>query len=766
MGAVTGSLRIAETVTGTLQKIRKEQAAFRRDVQSTSKTMQQAWDKRREIRLNTSPAMKKLQQLNKRMQPLRKKVVTAFAVKDAATSKIKAVTGKVAALGKKVAQPLVKIRDKTKAALSKIGAGLKKIAKPVLIGVGVAAAGVAATAKSGMTLEQQQVGMEHFIGTTNKSMSQADVKKTTAEYIQQLRDNANATPFETGDVIAAGSRAVAIASGNTKEAMSLVTLAEDMAAASGGTKSISDAIEALADAKVGEMERLKEFGFKVSAEDFQSKGFGGVAADLSDFYGGAASKLATTGAGLASTIMGKLKSSVSDAGLKIVTVLKPTFESLIALIDKLSPVLERVGTWLADKVGRGLELVAGLMERLKPVTDALKSAFKALQPAFQAAGKALSGTFGKVLDALVPALTTIIGSVSRMLPKLLPIITTIVDVIGGLFAQLAPIISQLFTALEPVVNTLAPIITRIFGEIGDKLGGLLSFVGDQMGFVTDVISWAAPMIGDILSTAWDVIGPIMDVAINVFKVIFNVVKAVFPAIKKIIEVVWKVLKPIIQGIGKVLSGLAKGLGWIADKLGGGKDNKTSSTKGGKGGSGAVLDAAGGKTATPSGAGELDNVLAGLPDIDKVASSPAANTAASPSGGAAAALSGLTASPAAAKPADAEAAKQAAAEVKQANEAVKGELVTIGGHVSKIATRLTQPPKQAAPGLQRAQAAAPGLQPPGLLTPAPANAGRAAPRKIEIKIAKIADAVHIREEADIDKLSDKVAAKIRLVALNM
>lgn len=83
-------------------------------------------------------------------------------------------------------------------------------------------------------------------------------------------------------------------------------------------KSVSDAMEALADAKLGEMERLKEFGFKVSADEFKQKGFEGVSKGLEDFYGGAAAKLATTGTGLLSTITGKLKSGVADFGLNIV----------------------------------------------------------------------------------------------------------------------------------------------------------------------------------------------------------------------------------------------------------------------------------------------------------------------------------------------------------------------------------------------------------------------------------------------------------------
>ncbi|MFQ8731174.1 MAG: hypothetical protein ACLSAC_12385 [Enterocloster bolteae] len=124
-----------------------------------------------------------------------------------------------------------------------------------------------------MQLEQQQISIEHFVGATNKELSQADVKAQSQSYIQQLRENANATPFETGEVIQAGSRAISLAGGSTTDAMNLVTLAEDMAAASGGTASIMDAIEALGDLKVGETERLKSFGFKVSAEEFKRRDF-------------------------------------------------------------------------------------------------------------------------------------------------------------------------------------------------------------------------------------------------------------------------------------------------------------------------------------------------------------------------------------------------------------------------------------------------------------------------------------------------------------
>ena len=68
------------------------------------------------------------------------------------------------------------------------------------------------------------------MGVGNKDKSSSELDKMSANYLNELRNNANATPFETGEVIAAGTRALQIAGGNTKEAMGMVKLAEDMAA--------------------------------------------------------------------------------------------------------------------------------------------------------------------------------------------------------------------------------------------------------------------------------------------------------------------------------------------------------------------------------------------------------------------------------------------------------------------------------------------------------------------------------------------------------
>lgn len=558
---VRGAISIKDNMSAVLRSVRQEQSAFRRDVQRTRRELESTWDRRRTARLDATAANRAAQQLQRRLQPLRRRIVTAVAIKDMATEKLKSVANKVKAVGKMVATPIVKLKDGVTAGLSKISSKLKSLAKaaiPITVAATVTTAALGGVVSSGMQLENQQVSMKHFIGATNKGLDDAGVQKIADEFTQQLRENANATPFETGEVIAAGSRAVSIANGDTKEAMSLVKLAEDMAAASGGTKTISDAIEALADAKMGETERLKEFGFKVSAEEFEQKGFQGVSNDLQSFFGGAAEKLATTGSGLISTIKGKLKSNIADMGLKIVDKLKPALSGIITLIDTAAPAFEAFGTGLAEKIGSGIEAITAFIPRLT-------SGFKAIQPTLSSFGASMMGTLQQVSAAVMPAVNSIMQTVQTVLPAILPVIQTVVNTIGQVISAAAPVIAGLVQGIGTVISTLAPVFQVIFDGIGQKVGSVLSFIGSKMGWIQEIIGTVMPVVADILTSAWSVISPIIDIAISVFKVLFNVVQTVFNGIASVISSVWDKIFQSTLPVRGATAKQHKGTGMFCDK---------------------------------------------------------------------------------------------------------------------------------------------------------------------------------------------------------
>ncbi len=616
--SVKGRISIKDNVSAVLQGVRKEQSAFRKDVAVTRKALERAYDKKRKLRIETAPATKAVKALRKKLNPLRKKMVKAIAMKDMVSARLRKVKAKVKAFSNLRARAIVGIKDRVGKGLGAIKGKFAPIIKGITIpialgGVGAVIAGIASIGKavsSGAKLEQQKVSMEHFIGATNKEMDSGQIKKVAEQFTSDLRENANSTPFETGEVIQAGSRAIAIAGGNTKEAMSLVKLAEDMAAASGGTKSISDAIEALADAKLGETERLKEFGFKVSAEEFKSKGFGGVSKDLGDFYGGASEKLAGSGAGLFSTITGKLKSTVADFGLGVLENLKPTLQGAISLIDKYTPVLESFGKKVASGIGLGISKVKTFIPVLKGVFTAIKPVlsdiYNTIVPIFKevaisvgnmAIGLApvvknlvgvLGGAFKNLLpvlkivavnlySAIIPVVGSVMETLSTVIPAIVPIISSVFTTVSEIIATASPIIGGLVSIIGETISTLAPVFTTIFDSIADKVGSVISFVSSRMGFVHEVFDTVVPLLGDILSTAWKVIDPILDIAVGAFMMLWKVVEFVFPTVKGVIETVWEVIKPIVEGIAEGLETIASGWDWLVGKVTGETNDETNSS---------------------------------------------------------------------------------------------------------------------------------------------------------------------------------------------
>lgn len=133
MHVMSGVISLKDNATATLRAVRKEQSAFKREVDNTKKSLTKTWDKKYKARLDATAASKKAKQLSKQYAPLRKKIATAVAVKDIATSKIKAVGSRLKSIGKTVASPVVKLKDKASSALKSLSGKLKSIGKAVAI---------------------------------------------------------------------------------------------------------------------------------------------------------------------------------------------------------------------------------------------------------------------------------------------------------------------------------------------------------------------------------------------------------------------------------------------------------------------------------------------------------------------------------------------------------------------------------------------------------------------------------------------------------
>ncbi|OHW62166.1 hypothetical protein EUAN_12350 [Andreesenia angusta] len=366
-----------------------------------------------------------------------------------------------------------------------LGGGIKAgVAGTALAGGAALVGGAVGMVKGGLELEQQKVSMEHWLGGD---------KKAADGYMKQLRTEANKTPFETGEVVSAGTRAIGIAGGDTKKAMDLVKLSQDMSALTPG-KSLSDSMEAIADAQSGEFERLKEFGFKVTQEDLKAAGGDwtkiknkDTGKTVGETFGGGAEKLSQTTGGKFSTVMGNVKSGMSDAGLKILDAVSPALGKLIPISEQIGEKLPGVIEGVIGFIGPAFGQVKTFLEPLIPPLQNLAST---ALPVF----KDVMGSIASfVQESVVPVIQTVVGIIAD---TVIPVITTIATVAGPILATAFEMLSTFIGGIVvPIFSTLAkfigdnvvPVIT-IFAEwIGDKINSVLGWLNDKLGSFSDAV---------------------------------------------------------------------------------------------------------------------------------------------------------------------------------------------------------------------------------------------------------------------------------------
>lgn len=318
-------------------------------------------------------------------------------------------------------------------------------------GIGAAAAGIgsgvasaASTMWTGGTERQQYLSsMTHFMGGDQSA---------AREMMDWANENARTTQFSSGEVLAAASRAIQIADGSATEAQRLTALAEDMASLTPG-KTVMDAMEALADAQMGEFERMKEFGFKGSADAFEAAG--------GDFW---SMQSTSNGKTVEEMFAGGTASGAQNATAKIGTI-AGTFEDALAsagekMINGLNPALD----WLIEKSEGAADAFGGALEW---------------------AGTALGTTFTNVQAALQPYM---------------PLLSTLGNIVGTTVTTAFEVVGSVINGIAlPAIEWLGETIMPVFQPLFDKVGT----AADRIGSLGDAAKGAVDKIGDIASSAWD-----------------------------------------------------------------------------------------------------------------------------------------------------------------------------------------------------------------------------------------------------------------------
>lgn len=781
MGVVKGGISIADNMTSVLKNIRKEQKSFKNDVQKTKKELKQTWDKKYHARLDNTQATKKMKDLKQKMEPLRKKVVTAVAVKDAATAKVKSVGKAVSKVGKMVAKPTVKVAVAGLSALKGVGSAVAKAGKIAAIGVAAVgaagAAGLKAIYNGSMEAAKAQIEAETKLGAVLQNVKSIQKRGTGAykEAKKELMGVASGLQ-QVGvigdEVTLAGMQQLATFQLSEKQISTLSGGMTDLLAQQKGCNAtqrdavgIGNLIGKVMNGQTSALSRVGITFTKVQEKALKTgdanKRAAVLAEVLQDNVGGVNKALAKTDQGKIQQVTnayGDMKEEVGKVGLSIKSKLAGEIVKHLPAIQKFGTKMMSSFGKVADQaipmIGKGIGIIVplvtskiktvvsivkilapvfksvfkGLKESAKivqPVFDNIINGFKPLMPQLQAFGGVLMQSVNSLLTAFMPVIQTIVTTIQDLIPTLIPVLSTVITTVTNVLSAAAPVISGLVTGIGTVVKALAPVFSKIFSSIGDKVGNVLEFIGSKMGFIQEVFAFAGPFIADILSTAWTVISPIMDIAIGVFKTVFNVVQRVFPGIQKVLQGVWSVIKPIVEGIGKGLEALKNAGGWIADKLGfGGEEEEPGQNAKG------TNNWRGGATWVGENGPELLDVPRGSRILPNKESARLAN------------------------------AKKGGMVVNQ-QSVVKQTNVTASASGSTALTGILT-------AVTAIRSAVTVKKESGTLSRDKGNKKESGKigKTIKVTIAKLADQIVVREEADIDKIADKVAKKIIDIIDNM
>jgi len=447
-------------------------------------------------------------------------------------------------------------------------------------GVSAAAGFLKQSLGGAMKLEQEQIAIEHFLGLNN---AKEQVSQLAQDFIDYLRKNANITPFETDEVIAAGRRAINISTGDVDLAKQLLTIAEDMAALNPG-KSIMDAMEALADLKVGETERMKEFGFKISQETLKQLGGGDVekgamklmTTDIAKTFEGGAAKLGKSAAGVISTITGSISSSFTDMGIGAMEKLKPqlqviadfvnskTFEDWVGkgadLMTKLAEKVIAFGDYIIKNAPKWIAKVKQFYNQIKPLLPFIKNLVLAIGGLF-VVNKVFS-TISAGLMLLTNPLAWVVVAIALLatawqqnwfgmrdhvkafIEWVKPYIDKGVQFITNTFNRIKEWMSTDGKALlDPIVNNVRNVIDRVRGWMNTEGKAFLTPIVDG---IRDTVAGIKP----VLKTAWDVVQQLVGFIISKIPEVAPIFMDIFGKVK---TVVMTVLPPVFNLIRTIIS---------------------------------------------------------------------------------------------------------------------------------------------------------------------------------------------------------------------
>ena len=382
---------------------------------------------------------------------------------------------------------LTKNLSSTSKSLGKMGSSLtSKLTMPLIKATAAIATGIGALSVAGVTGAAE---LEAYRNTLNTVMK--DTKKA-GETMAWAVDFANKTPFETNDIVEATVRLTAYGLKAEKVMPSIGDMASVM------NTDIMQAVEAVADAQTGELERLKEFGItKKMIIEHGNKVMKGV--QLVNAKGQIVDQEKFN------EVLFNLMEERFKGGMEVqansfnglMSTMKGTFKNAFTSMVGISETGEVEIGGVFDTLKKKLKLFTDKIETLKK-DGTLKKWANDIREAFNKLAKVMEESILPVLKDIIK----FVGKIVKWFSELKPETQQLMLKMLLLGAALGPVVTAL-SAIVGFGSTVAGIITGIGVAAGlaGAAGGMGAF-GASLAVLIGPVGWITLTIAALGTLCW------------------------------------------------------------------------------------------------------------------------------------------------------------------------------------------------------------------------------------------------------------------------
>ncbi|WP_105614369.1 hypothetical protein [Vallitalea okinawensis] len=360
--------------------------------------------------------------------------------------------------------------------------GLKNIiSSPISSALSYAKDNIGEFIDMGLKQEKHELSIKTLIEKNNGGTPASEIKKVQDDYLNQLKNNSRQTPFDTNQVMTAGTEALQMSGGDTKEAMELLKIAEDMAAIN-PNKSLSEAMSALKSLKSGDAASMIDFGINIDASTIES----GAGIDeiiknkVEPFFQGGVEQLSQTAGGTIDMLKGNMSSVLGDLSMSLLQNLQPALQSLSNFIS--SPAFQQFVTSTMVAISTGFSYIGKIFswiaEQMPGIQEIIGGISNWIVEKFGWIGQE-SGFLLDVFGTAFSGMKEYAATLWKVVKPVLNNLATGVKIIFNLFKLVWPAIKSIVTAVWEKIKPIIEWVGKAYEWIGGKQEKFSNWLGEK-----------------------------------------------------------------------------------------------------------------------------------------------------------------------------------------------------------------------------------------------------------------------------------------------